>query len=77
MCGFVNRRIAPWCSRVRLKGKQTYVWVGVSTDDDLNRARAALTQNRVHIVQRHVANHRVIDLHDLIATSDKHSHTTY
>lgn len=54
-----------------LRGTKTYLRVGVSTDDDLNRTRTALTQNRVDVIQRHATNHRVINLHDLIATPDR------
>lgn len=54
----------------------TYVWVGVATDDDLNRAGVALAQNCVDVVQRHVTDHCVVNLHNLISTSERWTQKT-
>lgn len=48
----------------------TYFRIGVPADDDVNRAWCALAQDRVDIIQSHVVNHRVIDLHDLVPIAE-------
>lgn len=45
-----------------------YFGVGVSTDDDLDRTWCALAQDCVDVIERHVVNHSVVYLHDLIPT---------
>lgn len=53
-----------------LGGGVAYFRIGVPTDDDVNRARCALAQDWVDIIQSHVVNHHVIDLHDLIPIAE-------
>lgn len=48
----------------------TYFRVGVPTDDDVNRAWRALTQDRVDVIKSHVVNHGVVDLHDLVPIAE-------
>lgn len=45
------------------------MWVGVSTDDDVDRAWCALAQDCVDLIQCHAENHSVVDLHHLIPTT--------
>lgn len=48
----------------------TYFRIGVPADDDVNWAWCALAQDCVDIIQSHVVNHRVIDLHDLVPIAE-------
>lgn len=45
-----------------------YLWIRVTADNNVNWARRALAQDCVDIIQRHVVNHSVVDLHDFITT---------
>ena len=49
----------------------THFGVRMPTDDDLNRAGAALAQNVVDVVQPHVVNRGVVDLDDLIPAPEE------
>lgn len=40
----------------------------MTADDDVDWTGCALAQNCVDVIQCHVVNHSVIDLHDLITT---------
>lgn len=40
----------------------------MSTDDDVDWTGCALAQDCVDVIQRHVVNYSVVDLHDLIPT---------
>lgn len=46
----------------------SYFGVRVSTDCDVDRAWRALAQDHIDIIQCHVVNHSVVDVHDLIST---------
>lgn len=40
----------------------------MSADDDVDWTWSALAQDCVDVIQRHVVNHSVVNLHDLITT---------
>ena len=40
----------------------------MATDDDVDWTWCALAQDCVDVIRRHVVNHSVVDLHDLIST---------
>lgn len=46
----------------------SYFGVRVSTDCNVDRAWCTLAQDCIDIIQCHVVNHGVVDLHDLIST---------
>lgn len=47
---------------------KSYLWIGVTADNNVNWAWCALAQDCVDIIQCHVVNHSVVDLHDFITT---------
>lgn len=51
----------------------TYVWVWVTTDNDLYGSWVALTQDTVDFIQRQVVDHGIVDLSDLITKPEIHS----
>lgn len=42
----------------------------MSADDDVDWTWCALAQDCVDVIQRHVVNHSVVNLHDLITTPE-------
>lgn len=46
----------------------SYFGVGVATYCNVDRAWCTLAQDCIDVIQCHVVNHSVVDLHDLIST---------